>query len=78
MPRVALSLREALPWGSSRLSAAVVVVGVSSAAALPRVALSLREALPWGSSRLSAAVVVVGRGSAPCRAVPAGSAPLGQ
>ena len=59
LPRVALSLREALPWGSSRLPAAVVVVGVSSAASLPRVALSLWEALPWGSSRLPAAVVVV-------------------
>ena len=56
---VLLSLRRRLlPWGSGRLSAAVVVVGVSSAAALPRVALSLREALPWGSSRLHVTMVV--------------------
>ena len=55
-PVLALSLREALPLGVRRLSAAPVVLGVvliSSSAPSPVLALSLREALPSGWRRLS-------------------------
>ena len=58
---LALSLREALPSGWRRLSAAPVVLSVvliSSSAPSPVLALSLREALPSGWRRLSAAPVV--------------------
>lgn len=45
LPRVALSLWEALPWGSCRLPTAVVVVRVSKIAQIPRYARGLGCAL---------------------------------